>query len=53
MNVAEVRALAANIRAEMAKAVVGQTETVDLMEIDLAETVRVLKHYGSSYQDGA
>ena len=31
MNVAEVRGLAANIRAEMAKAVVGQTETIDLM----------------------
>jgi MoxR-like ATPase len=31
VNVAEVRELAANIRAEMAKAVVGQTETVDLM----------------------
>jgi MoxR-like ATPase len=31
VNVAEVRGLAANIRAEMAKAVVGQTETVDLM----------------------
>jgi MoxR-like ATPase len=31
VNVTEVRGLAANIRAEMAKAVVGQTETVDLM----------------------
>jgi MoxR-like ATPase len=31
VNVAEVRGLAANIRAEMAKAVVGQTQTVDLM----------------------
>jgi len=31
VNVAEVRGLAANIRAEMAKAVVGQTETIDLM----------------------
>ena len=31
MNVAEVKDLAAKIRAELAKAVVGQTETVDLM----------------------
>jgi MoxR-like ATPase len=31
VNVAEVRGLAANIRAEVAKAVVGQTETIDLM----------------------
>ena len=31
MNVAEVRGLAANIRAEVAKAVVGQSETIDLM----------------------
>ena len=31
MNVADVKALADKIRAELAKAVVGQTETVDLM----------------------
>ncbi|HZC17358.1 MAG TPA: MoxR family ATPase, partial [Caulobacteraceae bacterium] len=31
MNVAEVGGLAANIRGEMAKAIIGQTETVDLM----------------------
>lgn len=31
----------------------GWTETVDLMEIDLAETIRVIKHYGSSYPDAA
>ena len=40
MNVTEVRALAANIRAEMAKAVVGQTETVDLMLTCLLYTSR-------------
>jgi MoxR-like ATPase len=31
VNIAEVKALADRIRAEMAKAVVGQTETIDLM----------------------
>ena len=31
MNIAEVQALAQRIRAELAKAVVGQTQTVDLM----------------------
>jgi MoxR-like ATPase len=31
VNVADVRALAENIRAEMAKAVVGQAQTIDLM----------------------
>ena len=42
MNVAEARNLAGRIRAEMAKAVVGQAETVDLMLIALLARGHIL-----------
>ena len=42
MNIAEVQALAQRIRAELAKAVVGQTQTVDLMLTALFASGHVL-----------